>query len=361
MTAATRPFVSAALIVRDEAAVLGPCLQSLRSFADEIVVVDTGSRDASRDIAASHGARVVDFAWRDDFAAARNHALDCATGAWILYIDADERLHDIDPPALRRQLDDPDLIACTVRFYPRTGFTAYPEHRLFRRDDRIRFIGAIHETVQPAIRSLVAAGEGLIGATGLAIHHIGYDGDQSHKLDRNESLLRKQIAADPGRAYLWWHLGTVERDRGHPAEAEAAWRQGVALARQRAAPDPKDSLCFIELVKCQLAQSEDAQALLAEAELAYPGNWMLLWLKAKALVATDRDAEALPIFERLAHIDADTLIAPVAYDRQLFGRSAWAEMGHCAFRLGRVQDSARYYRLAQSGATDTAPPYRNAS
>jgi hypothetical protein len=352
------PFVSAALIVRDEAAVLGDCLRSLLTIVDEIVVVDTGSRDASRQIAVSYGARVFDFPWRDDFSAARNHALDLATGDWALYIDADERVRGIDGPALHAQLDNPDLVASTVRFHPRTGFTAYPEHRLFRRDGRIRFAGAIHETMMPSIHALVASGAGRIGTSGLTIDHIGYDGDQSHKLDRNERLLRKQIAADPRRTYLWWHLGTVERDRGHLPAAEAAWTQGVALVRAKTAPEPEDALCFIELAKLRLARSEDALSLIAEAELACPDNWLLLWLRAKALVAACRDAEALPLFEALSQVDADTLVAPVAFDRRLFGPWALAEMGHCAFRLRRFDDCARYYRLAEpsgSGGLSSLP------
>jgi len=181
------PRVSATLIVRDEAAVLGDCLLALRDLVDEIVVVDTGSRDASRQIALDYGALVFDFPWQDDFSAARNHALDRATGDWALYIDADERVRGIDRVALRAQLDDPGLVACTVRFHPRTGFTAYPEHRLFRRDGRIRFAGVIHETMRPAIRVLVAAGAGRIGSSGLTIDHIGYDGDQGHK--KNTSVV----------------------------------------------------------------------------------------------------------------------------------------------------------------------------
>jgi tetratricopeptide (TPR) repeat protein len=243
-----------------------------------------------------------------------------------------------------------------VRFHPRTGFTAYPEFRLFRRSDRIRFTGAIHETIVPALDRLIAEG-GRIGSVDLTIDHIGYDGDQSHKLDRNERLLRKQIAADPRRTYLWWHLGTVERDRGRLAAAEAVWAQGVALVRELAAPGPEDAMCFIELVKLRLARSEDALALIAEAELAFPGNWMLRWLKGKALVAAGRDAEALSVFEPLSQVDADTLISPVAFDRRLFGPWAFAEMGHCAFRLKRFDDSARYYRLAApcSGGLSSLP------
>lgn len=313
--------------------------------------MDTGSRDDSARIAHDLGARVFHFPWCDDFAAARNHALDQARSDWVLYIDADERATGIGRAALRAQLDDERLIAATVRFHPRTGCTAYPEHRLFRRDPRIRFAGTIHETMLPPIRALVAAGAGTIGSSMLRIDHVGYDGDQSHKLDRNERLLRKQIEADPGRTYLWWHLGTVERDRGRHAMAEAAWSRGAELGRSRPAPEPEDALCFIELARLRLTRGEDALALIQEAQRRWPDNHMLQWLKGKALVACGRDADALTVFEVLARIDPDELVAPMAYDRRLFGPGAFAEMGHCAFRLGRLEESSRCYRLSMAQGT----------
>src|SRR5262245_1489579 len=84
--------ISAAMIVRDEEAYLDDCLKSIVDEVDEIVIVDTGSRDRTCDIARRYGARLFDLPWTGDFAAARNHALDRASGDWILYIDADERL-----------------------------------------------------------------------------------------------------------------------------------------------------------------------------------------------------------------------------------------------------------------------------
>ncbi len=106
------PRISATLIVRNEAAVIADCLRALAPVTDEIVVVDTGSRNATRQIALDYGARVFDFPWRNDFAAARNYALDRAIGDWALYIDADERVRGTNGPTLRAQLDDPGLVAC---------------------------------------------------------------------------------------------------------------------------------------------------------------------------------------------------------------------------------------------------------
>src|SRR5882757_3140262 len=87
--------ISLTMIVRNEENNLPRCLESVRGLFDEIVVVDTGSTDRTAEIARSFGARVFDFVWVDDFAAARNAALARARGAYAFWLDADDRL---DPP-----------------------------------------------------------------------------------------------------------------------------------------------------------------------------------------------------------------------------------------------------------------------
>lgn len=340
-------LVSAALIVRNEESHIGACLRSIAGLVDEIIVADTGSRDRSRKIAAAHGARVIDYKWHDDFAAARNYAIDYAVGDWILYIDADERARAYDRRTLESELADPNLCACTVRFHPRSGSTAYPEHRLFRRDPHIRFRSAIHETILPDLNRIVGAGQGRVGSTQLTIDHLGYDGDQSHKAERNLPLLIKQIRTDPERIYLWWHLGSVYRDLGRLSEAEAAWLRGVDVARRSSGRGPDIALCFIELAKLRLLQGEEALTFVQEAKALQPDNLVLDWLEARILVAAGRHVDALPIFERLSQVNPDTLLANLSYDRRIFGASAFAEMGLCAFRMNRYAESESWYRRAE--------------
>lgn len=88
----TAVTISACLIVRNESLVLERCLSSLSGAVDEIVVVDTGSTDATPEIAAGFGARVCRYDWCDDFSAARNVGLDAASCDWVLTIDAHEYL-----------------------------------------------------------------------------------------------------------------------------------------------------------------------------------------------------------------------------------------------------------------------------
>src|SRR5579862_9526082 len=89
---ATPVSLSVCMIVRDEEENLARCLESVKPIADEIVVVDTGSTDATVQIAESFGAKIGHFEWCADFAAARNAAIELATSKWVLSIDADEWL-----------------------------------------------------------------------------------------------------------------------------------------------------------------------------------------------------------------------------------------------------------------------------
>jgi len=340
-------LLSAAMIVKNEERFLDGCLASLAGVVDDIVVVDTGSTDRSSDIAAAHGARVYHHTWREDFSAARNEALDHAVGDWILYIDADERVRPYDRGRLEQELGDPFLCAMTVRFHPRTGYTAYPEYRLFRRDPRIRFQGSIHETMRPGIYRMVEAGEGRIGESKLTIDHLGYDGDQSHKLPRNLAILEKEVRVQPERMYLWWHLGTVYRDLGRIEEAEAAWQTGIGLARHVQPTPPEATLCYVELIRRRLAIGQDVMDLLHEAIALQPDDPFLQWLKTQAFMATGRYEDALPIYEYLATIDPDTLLTPTAYDWRCLGAGALAEAGLWAFRIGRWQESAAFLRRAE--------------
>ena len=338
------------MIVRNEAKFLAACLQSITDLVGEIVVVDTGSTDDTVAIAQAFGTRVSFFPWRDDFAAARNHAIEQASGDRLLYIDADERVRPCDRTAILTDLDAPHRLAATVEFRPRTGFTAYRETRLLRRDPRIRFHGAMHETFLPDLERLEHQGMGVTGNSRLAIDHVGYDGDQSHKFERNLRLLSKQIEADPERSYLRWHQGAVLAASGQPEAAEAAWLAGAQIVRNRPRRKSDDVMCHIDLIKLYLSQGRDASALLVEGLALQPGNWLLHWLHAKTLAAAGAYLQAIAIHERLAAVDAATLVDAIAYDARIFGAWACAEIAHIAFQQADYATSAAWYGRAEARA-----------
>ena len=351
------PSVAAAMIVRNEARFLPGCLASLHGKVDEIVIVDTGSRDATVEIAHNGGARVVHFDWADDFATARNRGLAEVAADWVLYIDADERL---GVPGDRRlgEAIDPRALAATVRFLPKTGYTRYREWRLFRRDERLRFAGAIHETMVPLIEE-IAAREGLpLARTAVEIDHLGYDGDQAAKHARNLPLLRRASAENPARVYLWYHLAESLCAVGEVDAATHAARRGLQAARDF--PSDKQranaSLIYQMLARLALARREDPRPLIAEGLSAMPDDHALALMRARALLDAGEAEPALAVAARLAAIDPDALAdGLLAFDRRIFGEFAHDLAAVAALRLRRFGEARAHFDAAAALAPNPLP------
>lgn len=212
MPPAERPLLSLCLIVRDEAERIGRCLDAALPIADEIVVVDTGSTDGTAAIAEAKGARVVPFVWIDDFAAARNAALDAARGDWILMLDADEVLERPRRERLRKLLAEAREPAFTVEIVSPRGAGRVETARiarLFRRDPRHRYEGRIHESVLGSICRALGRETISPEASGLRARHEGYTPEMTAargKEERNRRLLLAEIEDkpdDPGPRFLF--------------------------------------------------------------------------------------------------------------------------------------------------------------
>ncbi len=197
-----RPRLSVCLIAKDEEEFIAQCLASIRPVATQIVLVDTGSSDRTREIAAQYGAEVYRFPWNDNFSDARNFGLAYARGDWVLILDADETL----PTASHAQLWE-DLSAREVAGYRLPIINQLGGHdeatfvpRLFRNLPGIAFANRIHEE---AFSSLDVRAEqfGLETRLGTAtIVHYGNLPEvvqRRGKVQRNLRLLEQAITEQP--------------------------------------------------------------------------------------------------------------------------------------------------------------------
>ncbi len=153
--------LSVAMIVRDCADLVAGSLQSVREVADEIVVVDTGSRDRTREVALKHASRVFDFEWCDDFAAARNSCLGYTTGDWVLWLDAGETISPQGAEQLRNLVDTQTSLdrayLVMVQTPPSERALAGEQIgslRLHVRRSGIEFTGRVREEIGSAIEAL---------------------------------------------------------------------------------------------------------------------------------------------------------------------------------------------------------------
>jgi tetratricopeptide (TPR) repeat protein len=252
------------MIVRNEEANIGACLESARGLFAEIIVVDTGSTDRTKAIARSFGAKVVDFPWCDSFADARNAGLEHATGEWIFWLDADDRLAEEDREKLRTLFaslgDEPAAYVLKCVCLPDdSGVSTVVDHvRLFRNDPAVRWEHRVHEQVLPAVRR---AGHDVRWADA-RVQHTGYQDAslRARKLQRDLRLLemeRKELGEHP---FTLFNLGQVYRDLGRHQEALTFLRRSLELSQ------PADSIVrklYSLIAGCHLRLGSAAEAVAA--------------------------------------------------------------------------------------------------
>ncbi|MFP5213596.1 MAG: tetratricopeptide repeat protein, partial [Acidobacteriota bacterium] len=199
------------------------------AFADEIVIVDTGSSDDTRNIALKYTPLVYDFPWIDDFAAARNHAMSRASGRYMLWLDADDRF---EPEMARR------IIALKAHFDGEKAFyfvlenlhtdspTSYCHQlRCVPIREGIQFQGRIHETLVTSVAKL-----GLpLSVTDIAVQHLGYmdHGLCLSKMERNLSILMKEKEAGRDDPTLHFFLGVTNEALERTEEAASAMEDAI--------------------------------------------------------------------------------------------------------------------------------------
>ena len=267
--------LSLCLIVKNEEEYLPRCLESVNGIADEIIIVDTGSRDATIEIAKRFGARIIHHKWQDDFAEARNVSLEAASCEWVLVLDADEELPQETRARIKSFINISDVQADGVEILVRSELPAedaahYDESkivRLFRRRIEYRYVMPIHEQIRGAIEN---AG-GKIVASDLVIMHHGYArrkvqgkaGDVSSgesRADRNLRMLYRAISLYPHDPYFHYQTGATLMSIGKRSEAYAELSKVLDLDYQRLGTPILDKL-YMKMSQLLLEQNNCDKAI----------------------------------------------------------------------------------------------------
>lgn len=204
--------ISLCMIVRDEAELLPRFLERARGVWDELVIVDTGSRDETVAIAKAAGARVLHREWDHSFAAARNFGLREARGDWILFLDADEFISDALKSEIRAIAGNAAVGAATVVMrneLPHGNVHVSSLLRLFRRFGEAQFRFPVHEEVWSSLEPCLRRSGQRVATLGGMVEHLGYKPERAlakNKKQRDVALLERCLQADPFDLYSWYKL-----------------------------------------------------------------------------------------------------------------------------------------------------------
>jgi glycosyltransferase involved in cell wall biosynthesis len=260
--------VSACLIVKDEERTLGRCLESIREHVDEIVVVDTGSRDGTKEIAHRHTQRVFDYPWRRDFAAARQFSFDRATGDWLFWLDADDVVHNAARIRDAVAAAPPDVNCFYWKYRAAhdeygNAICEFWRERCVRNNRNFRWRGRVHEVLVPRSRAVVRRDEDVV-----VVHHRQTEGRDPR---RNLTILQHEYAHSRGRPSprLLYCLGSEYADLGQNGMALQYLRRYVKVSRWR---DEK-YFALLRIARLEQLASRYSEALAAgrQALDLFPG------------------------------------------------------------------------------------------
>ena len=228
--------VSVVMIVKDEEEMLPGCLAAIQGHVDQIVVVDTGSSDRTREIALEHGAEVHEFTWTGSFSDARNHALSFATGDWAVWLDADEHVIAEDAPLFRqlaRRTWVEGFHVIETHFMGSGDIGTEATHapmRMFQRRPQYFWKGEVHEQLLGAFPTYLPE---RFQQSSIRVDHFGYLAtvvDARDKHERNLDLLMQQVDGER-TAFTCFNIGTEHAAMGDWVESLRWFNEAIELAQ----------------------------------------------------------------------------------------------------------------------------------
>ncbi|SFT57161.1 Glycosyl transferase family 2 [Selenomonas sp. GACV-9] len=348
--------ISACVIVKNEEKNMPAWLHCVQNIADECIVVDTGSTDATVRLAKEAGARVYELTWQDDFSYAKNYALDKATGDWIIFLDADEFFPDEEFGLVRELISKyhgrkevAGIFTQRIEVDVDNDYEALGSSRqirIFRNSPFIRYVGKIHETLQNTGKRK----QTMMYDNTLHIYHTGYSQKLiQSKVDRNlEQLLaeRKRRGPEPMDAYYladcyyakgMYHEALQYADEAikSPIEAGGLMNRPYAIREQ--------SLIYLEADEQDIVQAmeqgQEAFPTLAEFALLLAAYY---WDKQDYLLAERYNRQGLECYQH--NKERNTLDYRITDHAETLLPNAWWRAGELYRWRGQEDKAGTAYR-----------------
>lgn len=297
-------LLSLCMIVRDNESIIGECLESIRPWVDEMIVVDTGSKDRTVEIAEGLGATIHHFPWCDDFSAARNESLKYASGKWLFWMDSDDTIDQANGRKLRQLADQehPEHILAHVLQVHCPGGPESPadctvvDHvKVIRNHPSIRFEGRIHEQVLSPIREL----GGDVGWTDIFVTHSGSDQSKqgkAGKYERDLRCLKLDLVERPKHPFVLFNLGMTYSDKGDHEEALKWLEQCLEVSATHESHVRKAQALHVHTLH-QLDRDQEALEACRTALSDFPNDPELLFRLGIVAHACQRLPEAIEAYQ----------------------------------------------------------------
>ena len=328
MTLSFPPSLSLCMIVKDEADMLPAFLAKAQGLWDELVVVDTGSRDSTVAILEAAGAKVLHRPWENDFALARNYSLEAAAGDWVLVLDPDEHVSVQFVAQARALLSNTGAGAATVNMQNlREDGHVQSEHivRMFRRHETIRFRHAIHEDLADTLLPHLRASSLEMLHLDAPIEHHGYHRAHAHargKKARDTAIIEATLARNPQDVYLHYKLlelarfwGDQDLARRAAPKAMDAWNQTPDSALGHWAGE-----LAVMMVDAMVAgPAEQALDQLRPLSEQLPDSPAIAYRMGEILESFNRFGEAQLAFQRAIEVQGPVINKQLRTVRPLMG------------------------------------------
>ncbi len=349
-----RPGITAAMIVKNEARCLRRCLDSMRDWITEIIVVDTGSTDRSVEIAKECGARIHTMEWPGRFDVARNFSYDLVETEWTLWIDADEWFPEGVGEAMEQMVnvDYASAYCLTRRDLMKDG--RWGEQwliRMWRTHPEMRMIGIIHEHFTDDQLVDLYPGK-QVGTTSIPLYHDGYMPDLTEaKAKRNLPLLQQELAERPDQFYYEVELALTLRQLGNPdyqLEFDKMIDRVLAMQDYDEVPDRKVASvisAYFPLVEEDELMSPRLDTLMRCARAWFPKSPTILFLVAQIEIRRKNLSMALRDLmeiERMKENDSYEKFALI--EPRILNEGLYTNLALVAHQHGRKDVALRNYQ-----------------
>ncbi|WP_339263877.1 glycosyltransferase [Geobacillus sp. FSL K6-3411] len=339
------------MIVKDEEKTIRRCLDSVSGIVDEIIVVDTGSTDNTKQIVKEYTNKVYDYKWNHNFAEARNYAASFASGEWILVLDADEYVDKENLKQTIRELRSNngqyDIYSVNIiNFIGQYGenIVQHRHARLYRNNGNIHFFRSIHEQLEDRENKEVK-----IGLSSLIVYHSGYLTKvikDKNKHSRNQKLLQQELEQKISEAFDLFNMGNQYKSLGKLEEALNAYVN--AYKKKKDFWQAWVPVCLCNMVECLISMERynDALSIIYDAENIYNHAVDFTYYKGHIFLNQHRYDDAREVFEFIIENGerfSDVIKSPDFADYFPFKR-----LGYIYNLKGDYEKAVKYYITALS-------------